>query len=136
MADKTQLEVQLVKNEGTVPVPDDLIAGHYGAVHLDLIKIATAGTYKRGTLLMAGADGYVNATQAGLSTAAGLCILADDVTVGADEYADVPAYFTGEFNDARVILPFETEEDEHDELVDAIREPLRKSKIFLRHIHE
>ena len=137
MADeKTQVEVQLIKNEGTVPPPDNLIAGNRGAVYTDIVKISSAGTFKRGTLLMAGADGYVASTQAGLSTAAGICILCDDVTIGENEFAEVPAYFEGEFNDARVILPFEGEEDDHDALIEAIREPLRKSKIFLRHIHE
>ena len=85
---------------------------------------------------MAVADGYVASTQAGLSTAAGICILCDDITIGENEFAEVPAYFEGEFNDARVILPFEGEEDDHDALIEAIRESLRKSKIFLRHIHE
>ena len=137
MADeKTQVEVQLIKNEGTVPPPDNLIAGNRGAVYTDIVKISSAGTFKRGTLLMAGAGGYVASTQAGLSTAAGICILCDDVTIGENEFAEVPAYFEGEFNDARVILPFEGEEDDHDALIEAIRESLRKSKIFLRHIHE
>ncbi|MBR1439362.1 MAG: hypothetical protein IJ587_12595 [Synergistaceae bacterium] len=137
MADeKTQVEVQLVKNEGTVPPPDNLIAGNVGAVYIDIVKISSAGTFKRGTLLMAGADGYVASTQAGLATAAGMCILCDDITIGENEFAEVPAYFEGEFNDIRVILPFEGEDDDHDTLIEAIREPLRKSKIFLRHIHE
>ena len=137
MADeKTQVEVQLIKNEGTVPPPDNLIAGNRGAVYTDIVKISSAGTFKRGTLLMAGADGYVASTQAGLATAAGICILCDDITIGENEFAEVPAYFEGEFNDIRVILPFEGEDDDHDTLIKAIREPLRKSKIFLRHIHE
>ena len=136
MADKTQIEVKLIKNEDPVPPVDELIAGNKGAVNIDLIKIATAGTYQRGTLLMAGTDGYVNATQAGLATATGLCILCDDVTVGTDEYADVPAYFSGDFNDARVIFPFEGEDDDHEALVETVREVLRKNKIFLRKLHK
>ncbi len=133
---KTQVEIQRVKNEGTIPPPDDLIAGNKGAVYTDIVKLSAAGEYKRGTLLMAGADGYVASTQAGLSTASGICILCDDITIGENEYAEVAAYFEGEFNDGRVILPFEVEDDDHDTLIEAIREPLRKSKIFLRHIHE
>ena len=137
MADQTQVEVQLVNNnEVVVPPPDELIAGNKGAVSIDLIKIASAGTFKRGTLLMASANGYVASTQAGLATASGVCILCEDITIGADEFAEVPAYFTGEFNDARVILPFEGEDDDHDTLIEAIRETLRTRKIFLRHIHE
>ncbi len=137
MADeKTQVEIQLIKNEESVPPPDELITGNKGAVYTDLIKLIAAGTFKRGTLLMAGTGGYVASTQTGLATAAGICILCDDITIGENEFAEVPAYFEGDFNDARVILPFEGEDDDHDTLIEAIREPLRKSKIFLRHIHE
>ena len=137
MADeKTQVEFQLVKNEGTVPPPDDLIAGNSGAVYIDIVKLSESGEFKRGTLLMAGADGYVASTQAGLVTAMGICILCDDITIGENEFAEVTAYFEGEFNDARVIFPFEGEEDDHDALVETVREILRKNKIFLRHIHE
>ena len=134
---KTPVEFQLVNNnEVVVPPPDELIAGNKGAVDIDLIKIASAGTFKRGTLLMAGSGGYVASTQAGLATAANMCILCDDVTIGADEFAEVPAYFSGDFNDARVIFPFEGEDDDHNEIVEAVREVLRVHEIFLRHIHE
>ena len=137
MADeKTQVEFQLVKNEGTVPPPDNLIAGNRGAVYTDIVKLSAAGTFKRGTLLMSGADGYTNATQAGLATAAGICILCDDITIGENEFAEVPAYFEGEFNDARVIFPFETEDDDHDTIVESVRETLRKHNIFLKHLHK
>ncbi|MBQ7544642.1 MAG: hypothetical protein IJT02_06830 [Synergistaceae bacterium] len=136
MADKTPVTLQLVKTEGTVPPPDELIAGNRGAVYTDIVNVAVAGTFKRGTLMMTGTDGYVGATQAGLATAAGVCILCDDVTIGENEYAETPAYFEGEFNDARVIFPFEGEDDDHDALVEAIREPLRRAKIFLRHFNE
>ena len=135
MADKTPVTLQLVRTEGVVPPPDDLIAGSKGAVYTDIAKVSVAGTFKRGTLMMTGADGYVAATQAGLSTAAGICILSEDITIGENEYADTPAYFEGEFNDSRVIFPFEGENDDHDALVEAVREVLRKSKIFLRHLN-
>ena len=134
--EKTQVEVQLIKNEEPVPPLDELIAGNKGAIHIDIIKLSAAGTFKRGTILMASSDGYVASTQAGLATAAGICILCDDITIGENEFAEVPTYFEGDFNDARVILPFEGEDDDHDTLIETIREPLRKSKIFLRHIHE
>ena len=136
MADKTPVTVQLFRIEGKVPPPDDLIAGSKGAVYTDIVKIAVAGEFKRGTLLMAGTDGYVASTQAGLATAVGICILSEDITIGEDEYAEIPAYFEGEFNDARVIFPFEGEDDDHAELVEAVREPLRARKIFLRHLHQ
>ena len=135
MADPTPVTVQLKRDIGTVPPPDDLIAGSKGAVYVDVVKISAAGYYKRGTLMMASSDGYVNATRTGLSTAGGICILAEDINVGENMYAETPGYFEGEFNDARVIFPFETESDDHDTLVEAVREPLRKSKIFLRHMN-
>ena len=46
-----------------------------------------------------------------------ICILSDDITIGENEYAETPAYFEGEFNDAQVIFPFEGAEDDHDALV-------------------
>ena len=107
------------------------------------MKVAIAGEYKRGTLMMSGADGYVSATQAGLATANGICILCDDIAIGENEYTETAGYFEGEFNDARVIFPFEggdggrvARQRHHDALVEAVREPLRKAKIFLRHIHD
>lgn len=138
MADpeKTQVATQLIKTGDTVPPPDNLIAGNRGAVYTDIIKLSAAGDFKRGTVLMSGADGYVASTQAGLATASGICILCDDITIGDTEYAEVPAYFEGDFNDERVIFPFEGEEDDHDAIVEAVREPLRKAKIFLRHMHK
>lgn len=136
MPDATPVTLELVKNDVVVPPPDNLIAGNLGAVYVDLAKIATAGEFKRGTLLMLGTDGYVPSTQAELSTADGFCILADDITIGENEYADTAAYFQGEFNDGRVIFPFEGEDDDHEAIVELAREPLRKSKIFLRHIHK
>lgn len=75
MADKTPVTLELVKTEGTVPPPDDLIAGDKGAVYVDIVKIVSEGELKRGTLLMSNSDGYVAATQTGLSTATGICIL-------------------------------------------------------------
>ncbi len=75
--------------------------------------------------MMAGADGYVPATSTGLATAGGICILSEDITV----------YFEGEFNDARVIFLFEGASDDHAALVEIEREPLRKAKIFLRHLN-
>ena len=97
MADPTPVTLQLKRDIGTVPPPDDLIAGSKGAVYVDLVKISTAGDYKRGTLMMASADGYVNATQAGLATAGGICILAEDINIGSrasEEVKNIPETFT------------------------------------------
>ncbi len=134
MADQVSLE--LVKDECTVPPPDNLIAVNFGAVYPDIVKITGAGEYKRGTLMMAGSDGYVASTRAGIPTAAGFCILCDDVTIGENEYAETAAYFQGEFNDSKIIFPFETETDDHDELVELARDYLRRNKIFMRHLND
>ncbi|MBR0150253.1 MAG: hypothetical protein IJP89_02695 [Synergistaceae bacterium] len=135
MADPTAVTLELVKNECTVPPPDDLIAGSLGATYTDIVKVSAQGEYKRGTLLMPGTGGYVSATQAGLTSATSFCILCDDVTIGANEYAEIAAYFGGEFNEERVIFPFETESDDHATIIESAREPLRKCGIFLRASH-
>ena len=54
MADKTPVTMQLFRIEGTVPPPDDLIAGSKGAVYTDIVKVSVAGEFKRGTLMMSG----------------------------------------------------------------------------------
>ncbi|MBQ7578615.1 MAG: hypothetical protein IJT21_10170 [Synergistaceae bacterium] len=135
MAEATQAELQLIKNAGSAPPPDNLIASPSGAIHVDLAKISTQGEFKRGTLFMAGADGYIPATQAGLTTANNFCILCDDITIGENEFIETPAYFEGDFHDSEVIFAFETENDDHDSIIELAREPLRKCKIFLRHSH-
>ena len=132
----TELEFQLIKDAGSAPPPDDLIASPGGAVHVDLVKISTQGNFKRGTLFMANAEGYIPATQAGLATANNFCILCDNIELGENAYIEAAAYFTGDFNDAKVIFPFETESDDHDAIVELAREPLRKCKIFLRKMHK
>ena len=150
--------MNLVTMEGRVPAPDMLVAGPRGAVHTDLVTVvAPEGaelplTLKRGTLLMFGtagsgadaATGYVPCTEAGLATAGGFAILTDDVTIGegtqsgTSEHAETTAYFEGDFNEDAVILPW-LDDDADDETraaaIEAAREPLRKSKIFLRHVH-
>lgn len=136
MADPTAVTLELVKTECTVPPPDDLIAGNLGTTYADIVKLSVAGEYKRGTLLMPGTGGYVPATQAGLSSATSFCILCDDVTIGENEYAETAAYFGGEFNESRVIFPFEGATDDHAAIVESARTPLRGCGIFLRNSHE
>ena len=135
MPDKTPVTLNLFRTEGMIPPPDDLIAGSKGAVYTDIVKVSVAGEFKRGTLMMTGTDGYIPSTQAGLATANGICILSETITVSENEYAETPVYFEGEFNDARIIFPFEGENDNHEELVESVRDVLRKAKIFLRHIN-
>lgn len=136
MAENTQVEFQKVQTEGIFPPPDDLIAGNLGVVYTDLIKLTSAGEFKRGTLLMSNSDGYTISTLDGVKSADEVCILCDDVTIADSEFAEVSAYFEGEFNDARVILPFEGEDDNHAELIEAVRATLRGHKIFLRKLHK
>lgn len=126
---------KLISDVIKVPEAYELVAGNKGAVYVDAIKIATPGAYLRGTLLMSGSDGFVKATENGIKTASEVCILADDVLLENNEEAYVAAYFTGEFNDTKVIFPFEEEDDDHDEIVEVVREPLRKAKIFLRNMN-
>ena len=135
MADQVSLE--LIKDECTVPPPDNLIAVNWGSVYPDVVKVASQGEFKRGTLLMGDVAGnFIASTKAGLTSANTFCILCDDVTIGENQYAETAAYFQGEFNDSKVIFPFETAEDDHDELIELARDNLRRSKIFLRHLHD
>ena len=78
-AEKAQAQLNALHQDagvvnGALP-PDDLIAGNKGAVSVDVVKVVAAGMFKRGTSLMSGAEGYIAATQAGLATASGICIL-------------------------------------------------------------
>ena len=130
------VEMQLVSDAAAVPAPDMLLVGPKGAVHTDIVKVTTEGELKRGTLLMLLTGGYAPGTKAGLSTAENFAILADDVTIGADEYAEVAAYFEGDFNEDAIILPWVGESDDRSEELEAAREPLRKAKIFLRKTHD
>lgn len=149
--------MELVRMEGAVPPPDMLLVGPKGAVHIDLVTVLTPTgatlplTLKRGTLLMFGtvgsgadaATGYVPCTEAGLSAAGGFAILTDDTTIddstqsGTSEHAETTAYFEGDFNEDAVILPWVDPEDENERAaaLEAAREPLRRAKIFLRHVH-
>ena len=125
---KTRYERQLVET-AEMMTRDELIVDSPKAC---IIKISTAGEFKRGTLLMEGttAGEYVNATAAG--TANKDCvILADDVTISANEYAEAAAYFAGTFKSDRVILPYETANDSHVDLINAIANNMRKQNILL-----
>ena len=124
---KTLYEKNLVEVD-PVPARDELIISEPRAT---VIKITTAGEYKRGTLLMESttAGEYVNATAAG--TANKDCvILADDVEISATEYAETAAYFSGTFKADKVILPYEQAADSHDTLIAAIANNLRKQDII------
>ena len=125
----SEYKVQLAETEN-IPAPDDLVQGEYEA---DEIKLSTAGTYKRGTLLMYDTDtsSYKNATSAGVSSADDVCILCDDVTVPSGDYVITAGYYRGRFRGDAVILPYEQESDNHGTLIAAIKGTLRKQGIFL-----
>jgi hypothetical protein len=134
---------QMINNDMyAVPAPDMLCVGPKGAHHTDIVRLLTDSTddveIKRGTLLMSGTvateSGYVVATEAGLATDVAFVILADDVTMNSGQHADIAAYFEGDFDENAVIFTWETDNDDHAEIVEAAREPLRKQKIFLREV--
>jgi hypothetical protein len=158
--------LDLITLDATIPAPDNLPVGPRGAVYTDIVKvrIEDGGTLTRGTLLMSDVmedeKVFVPCTVAGLTPQASSAsavlsgnaetvninvpipdgrtfgILADTVTITADEHAETAVYFEGDFNSNAVILPWETEGDDHDEQVEFAREPLRRQKIFLRNVHK
>lgn len=122
MADNaTQYKVELSTIE-TIPEIDGLVSGvDYVA---DTVKLAEAGEYERGELLMSGSDGFVKATAEGVSSAAELAILAQDIIVPSESYAVVTAYFRGTFSAGRVILPYEGD-------IEDARPAMRRHGLFL-----
>jgi hypothetical protein len=152
--------LDLVTPEATILAPDNLLVGSRGAVYTDIAKVraAAAGTLERGTLLVDGAmDGekvFVPCAVADLAQSSSVAlsgdaeevevpsgartygILADTVTIEADEHAETAIYFEGDFNSNAVILPWETDADDHEEQIELARESLRRQKIFLRNVHK
>ena len=55
---------------------------------------------------------------------------------GENKYAEQMAYHGGDFNGARVILPWETEESDHEAELEEVKPYLRAQGIFLRESHE
>ena len=120
--------VDLVTSED-ISAPDELVCGDYEA---DEIKIATAGDYTRGMVLIYDSGEYKKpAAAAGITGAAEVCILCDDVTVPASDYVIRSGYFKGRFNGNAVILAYEQASDDHDTLIDAIRQKLRLQGIYI-----
>ncbi|MDR2174399.1 MAG: hypothetical protein LBO82_00500 [Synergistaceae bacterium] len=154
--------LDLVKSEAVSPAPDNLLAGPKGAVYTDIAKVraSAAGELLRGTLLMSDVmedeKVFVPCTAAGLTPAASSVsltgeeedvnvpipdartfgILADTVTLEADEHVETALYFEGDFNSNAVILPWEAEDDDHDAQIELAREALRRQKIFLRNAYK
>ena len=120
--------VDLVSSE-SVSAPDDLVCGDYEA---DEIKIATAGDYQRGMVLIYDSGEYKKpAADAGITGATEVCILCDDVTVPSGDYVIRAGYFKGRFNGKAVILAYEQASDNHDTLIDAVRQKLRLQGISI-----
>ena len=130
----TPVEVSLINDVAQVPAPDMLITGAKGVGYSDIVRIISAGEYKRGMLLMSmtGSDDFTPCTAAGLETAQVFAVMAENITVGENEYAAVCVYISGEFNENLVIFPWETESDNHADLVELARPALRRSSIYLR----
>ena len=128
------IEFQLVKNEATVYPPDSLVAGPRGISYSEIIKIESVGSFKRGTVLMrvSGSQSFVPSTAEGLANAKEITILCDDIEIAEGEYAECAGYFGGDFNAAKVILPYESESDNHAELIEVVKPYLRAQGIFLR----
>lgn len=121
-----QAKFQLVDNSVEVPAPDELIAGNMGAVFADKITVNAAGDYKRGQAMMSASGGvFTPVTAAGIAGAAEVCILCKDFSIAENESAEVPAYFTGDFNASKVILPDGV-------TISDINLVFRKNKLFLR----
>lgn len=115
-----------------VPPHDELVQGYGGMSQISDIVISQAGEYKRGLLLMSSSNEFIPATADGMSSATELCILVDDVTVSDGEAAKTAGYFGGEFKASCIRLAYETEDDDHDELLLAIAPVLRQHGIYTR----
>ena len=111
-----------------IPAPDDLVQGSY---QYDVVTLGTQGDYQRGMLMMSSADGFIPATSEGIAGADEVCILAENLSF-TDGTASAGALFAGKFNPNRIILSYETEDDNHSELMEAIRSSLRLHNIFLQ----
>ena len=114
-----------------IPPPDDLVNGWNTTA---AILVSGSGDILRGTLLMKASDGgFVLATQTGIETAGELAVLCNDL-IGLEEGVKAKArgYFYAEILSSRIILPYETEADDHAALIEAIRVPLRKHGLMLQ----
>lgn len=124
------VEIKLVDTEN-IPAPDELVIS-LGNADTYTIKLATEGEYKRGMLLMSGADGFVKATKTGAASAGELAILADDIELSENEYANVNAYFGGVFKGTSIIISDESESDDHAALLEGLSAKFRAQKILVK----
>ena len=138
VVEKTPITLELVKTEAIVPAPDSLVSAPNGITYAEVVKIESEGEFKRGTVFMrvSGSTNFVPATAEGLATAKEIAILCDDIEIDKNEYAECVAYFKGDFNANKVILPYESDSDSHEELIEAVKPYLRSQGIYLREMKE
>ena len=111
-----------------VPAADDLVQGR--AIPSG-IKLSIGGKYSRGELLMSNGDNeFMTATATGLASAQEVCILCSDCEIPDGMTYFTAGYFSGHFNGDRVILSYETEADDHAELMDAVKVSLRRRALY------
>lgn len=107
-----------------------------------VIKLWT-GNFKRGLLIMPGPEGFfIPATRAGALDADELGILAMDMGIDIDpakaeegdieEYTSAIAYFRGKLNGDAIIMNYETDEDNHDELLSELADKFRKQGLNIQ----
>ena len=114
-----------------VPAPDELIHGWYTVSY---IRLTGTGDILRGTLLMStNAGTFIPATAEGAASADELAVLCEDITGLQDgDVAKTEAYFSGTFLGTELILPYETEADDHSALIEAVRVPMRRHNLMLK----
>mgnify|MGYP006916037535 CR=1 FL=1 len=114
-----------------IPEPDNLGEGEGYIIKM------WYGEFRRGLLMMSGPEGFfIPATRSGVMDAEELCVLAEDMGVELDEktldsdevqeYTTAIAYFRGKLNGNAIIFSYETEDDDHDELLAELADKFRK----------
>ena len=107
---------------------DELVAGVLTLADIGRVKIAGPVCLKRGTLLMSSGEVFVPAS-ACVASADEVSILAEDVDLLEGEEFKFAGYFGGVFKGSAVILPYETEDDDHEALLGELEVKLRQQKI-------
>ncbi len=100
-----------------------------------VVKLYT-GNFKRGMLIIPGPEGFfIPASRSGVMDADEFGVLAEDLGLEIDptvegseveEYTTAIAYFSGQLNGDAIIFPYETDEDNHDELLSELADKFRK----------
>lgn len=112
-----------------VPAPDNLVQG---TARISEVKLSVAGSYKRGELLMSsGSNEFITATNGGLASAVEICILCRDCEVPESSTIFTAGYFAGTFSADSIVLSYETEANDHAELLSEIITTLRRRNIFI-----